>query len=171
MRWYGQALELLGRAPHPDDHQRAQLLVGLGEAQRQSGIAAHRETLLAAAHLSDQIDDIDLLVRAVLANNRGYNSAIGVTDHERIAAIDRALERIGSTPTAARAQLLALAATERVYLDDLDERVARAPTRPSRLPGPAATAPPSLGHSSVRTIRSPTHRRSRGASPQWTKRA
>ena len=37
VRWYGQALELLDRTPHPDPHQRAELLVGLGDAQRQCG--------------------------------------------------------------------------------------------------------------------------------------
>ena len=95
VRWYSQALDLIHRAAHPDDRQRAELLVGLGEAQRQCGISEHRETLLEAAHLADTIDDVDLLVRAVLSNNRGYASVIGGVDHERIAAIDRALEHVG----------------------------------------------------------------------------
>ena len=123
VRWYARALELLDRVAHPDGRQRAELLVGLGDAQRQTGVAAYRETLLAAARLADQIDDVDLLVRAVLANNRGLQSVAGDIDHERIAAIDRALARVGTTPTAARAQLLALAAAERVYLVGLSERV------------------------------------------------
>ena len=126
VRWYSQALDLIHRAALPDDRQRAELLVGLGEAQRQCGISEHRETLLEAAHLADTIDDVDLLVRAVLSNNRGYASVIGGVDHERIAVIDRALERVGGSPTAERARLLALATAERLYLDDLPARVALA---------------------------------------------
>ncbi len=123
VRWYSQALDLIQRGAHPDDRQRAELLVGLGEAQRQCGISEHRETLLQAARRADTIDDVDLLVRAVLSNNRGYASVIGQVDHERIAAIDRALERVGAVATAERAQLLAVAAAERLYLVDLPERV------------------------------------------------
>lgn len=123
VRWYSQALELLDRTAGPDTRRRAELLVGLGDAQRQCGIAAHRDTLLDAARLADEHDHVDLLVRAVLANNRGYASAIGVADHERIAAIDRALERVGDQPSADRARLLALAATERTFLVDLPERL------------------------------------------------
>jgi class 3 adenylate cyclase/tetratricopeptide (TPR) repeat protein len=126
VRRYGQALELLDRTADPDPRRRAELLVGLGDAQRQCGIAAHRETLLDATRLADQHDHVDLLVKAVLANNRGYQSAIGVTDHGRIAAIDRALERIGNTPSGDRARLLALSAAERLYLVELDERLSLA---------------------------------------------
>jgi class 3 adenylate cyclase/tetratricopeptide (TPR) repeat protein len=122
VRWYGQALELLDRTAYPDPRRRAELLVGLGDAQRQCGIAAHRETLLDATRLADDHDHVDLLVRAVLANNRGFASVTGGVDHGRIAAIDRALERIGNHPSADRARLLALAAAERMYLVDLDER-------------------------------------------------
>jgi tetratricopeptide (TPR) repeat protein len=126
VRWYSQALELLGRGAHPDDRQRAELLVGLGEAQRQAGIAAHRETLLEAVRLADDANDTDLLVRAVLANNRGFMSVAFDVDAERVATIDRALERVGSAPSAARAELLALAAMERLYLVDLTQRLALA---------------------------------------------
>ena len=98
----------------------------MGDAQRQCGIAAHRETLLDAARLADQDDHVDLLVRAVLANNRGFDSATGSGDHERIGAIDRALARIGDQPSADRARLLALAATERTWHVDLSERLALA---------------------------------------------
>jgi class 3 adenylate cyclase len=124
VRWYTQADELFYRAAQRDVHQRAELLVGLGDAQRQTGIAAYRETLLEAARLADQTDDTALLVRAVLNNNRGTHSGAGVVDHDRIAAVDRALERVGDAPTAERAQLLALSAAERMFLDDLPERVA-----------------------------------------------
>jgi class 3 adenylate cyclase/tetratricopeptide (TPR) repeat protein len=124
VRWYGQALDLLDRAPTHDQHQRAEILVGLGDAQRQTGVAAHRETLLEAAHIADELDDVDLLVRAALANHRGIFSTVGEADFERIAVIDRALERLGDVNTPDRARLLALAANERTWVSDLDERLA-----------------------------------------------
>ena len=67
LRWYRDALDLLDRAPADDLHRRAALLLGLGDAQRLTGDAAHRETLLAAAALADDIDAVDLLVRATAA--------------------------------------------------------------------------------------------------------
>ena len=74
LRWYRDALDLLDRASVDDPHRRAALLLGLGDAQRQTGDPAHRETLLAAGRLADDIDAVDLLVRAALRNNRGWNS-------------------------------------------------------------------------------------------------
>jgi len=125
LRWFTQALERLDRSAEPDSRRRVDLLVGLGDAQRQCGIAAYRETLLEATRLADEIGDVELLVRAVLLNNRGYQSAVGGIDQERIAAIDLALDRVGDT-TAERAQLLALSSIERVYLVELDKRLALA---------------------------------------------
>src|SRR5262249_45215051 len=83
-RWYGQALELAEPAPAIDQRERVELLVGLGIAQRQTGNPAHRETLLDAARQADRTDEVDLLVRAALANNRGWQSDLGVGDQERI---------------------------------------------------------------------------------------
>ena len=67
LRWYRDALDLLGPASADDPRRRAELLLGLGDAQRQTGDPAHRETLLAAGRLADDIDAIDVLVGAALA--------------------------------------------------------------------------------------------------------
>ena len=48
-RWYRQALELQEQAHGADGDERCELLIGLGEAQRQIGDAESRETLLDAA--------------------------------------------------------------------------------------------------------------------------
>ena len=77
LRWYGQALELLDRDPGATDRERAEILVGLGDAQRQCGIAASRETLLDAARIAEQAGATDLIVRSALANNRGFVSTVG----------------------------------------------------------------------------------------------
>jgi class 3 adenylate cyclase len=125
LRWYGQARDLLERHPGAD-RQRVEVLVGLGDAQRQCGVAEHRETLLEAARLADRIDAIDLLVHAALTNSRGFASIIGSTDDERLRVIERALERLGDTDLALRARLLALAVAERTYVDDFRDRLALA---------------------------------------------
>jgi class 3 adenylate cyclase/tetratricopeptide (TPR) repeat protein len=126
LRWYGDALDLLDRAPADDPYRHAALLLGFGDAQRQAGDPAHRETLLNAARLADDVDAIDLLVRAALRNNRGWASAIGVVDHERVEIVTRALERLGDADSPDRARLLALLCVERTYDADPDGRLALA---------------------------------------------
>ena len=51
-RWYRQALELHDQAPGGDRSERCELLIGLGEAQRQTGNPEFRQTLLDAAQLA-----------------------------------------------------------------------------------------------------------------------
>lgn len=122
VRWFGQALELIGADADP--RRRAELLVGLGDAQLQTGDPAHRDTLLEAAALADAADDVELLVAAALTNSRGMMSTVGETDHERLAAIERALVRLGDRDPATRAWLLSLAAVEQIYSASLDARLA-----------------------------------------------
>ena len=85
-------MELLDRDPQRGGRERAEILVGLGDAQRQCGTGASRETLLDAARIAEQAGATDLIVRSALANNRGFVSAVGEVDRERLAVIDRALE-------------------------------------------------------------------------------
>ena len=125
LRWYTQALAHLD-ADAPDARHRIEMLIGLGDAQRQVGIADYRENLLEAARLADETDAVDLLVKSVLANNRGMlSNNIGV-DVARVALIDRALERINDDQVAERARLLALACLERIYGGTFEERFALA---------------------------------------------
>ena len=70
-RWYRQALELHDQAPGGDRSERCDLLIGLGEAQRQVGNPEYRQTLLDAAGLAQELGDTDRLCRAVLANSSG----------------------------------------------------------------------------------------------------
>ena len=123
--YYRQALELLAVAEDvSDDGRRVELLIGLGEAQRRAGDRAHRETLLEAARLAADRGDADAQARAVLANTRGvWPTAIGATDHERVAALEAALAvaRPGDSPT--RARLLAALGMELTYMVDPERRV------------------------------------------------
>jgi class 3 adenylate cyclase/tetratricopeptide (TPR) repeat protein len=123
VRWYTQAIDLLGDEAGTDS-LRAELLVGLGDAQRQAGLSAFRETLLRAAALAEQLGDAHLLARAALTNNRGWQSRIGEADQERLAALRHALDGIDASATATRARLLTLTATEQIYTTTLEHRLA-----------------------------------------------
>jgi tetratricopeptide (TPR) repeat protein len=116
IRWYEEALGALAHAP--DDAARARCLAGLGDAQRQTGDGAYRETLLDAARLAQSVGDVDTLVQAALANNRGFQSGAGFVDAERVAVLGAALEAIGTADSAGRSRLLALLAVERTYDGD-----------------------------------------------------
>ncbi len=123
-RWYDQALELLDRAVEDDPRRRIQLMIGIGQAQRRSGDPGHRETLLDAAHLADSHDAVDLMVQAVLNNSRGWASVIGASDEERIAALQRALDRLGDVDSPERARLLGMLCAELQFSGgDLERRL------------------------------------------------
>ncbi|HEX4466322.1 MAG TPA: AAA family ATPase, partial [Solirubrobacteraceae bacterium] len=80
VRWYRQAVQLCEQAPGETRSQRCDLLIGLGEAQRQTADPEHRRTLLDAAALAQDLGDADRLCSAALANNRGWTSQIGTVD-------------------------------------------------------------------------------------------
>jgi len=110
-RWYRQALELHDQAPGGDRSERCELLIGLGEAQRQTGNPSSRRTLLDAAGLAWELDDVDRLARAVLANTRGFASHFGTVDAERVQTLELAARALPDDDPR-RAQVLALLASE-----------------------------------------------------------
>jgi class 3 adenylate cyclase len=103
IRWYRQALDLVAQQPSPDEHRRARLLAQLGTMQRRSGDAAHRETLLQAAALAEQVDDTEALVQAALGFPMGH-TLVGDEEARRIAT--DALDRVAPDATPTRARLL-----------------------------------------------------------------
>ncbi len=111
MRWYRQALELHDQAPGGDRSERCELLIGLGEAQRQAGNPEFRQTLLDAAGLARELDDVDRLARAVLANSRGWWSQAGAVDSERVQALEAAAGAL-SDDDPRRARVFGLLAME-----------------------------------------------------------
>ena len=122
VQYFAGAFEQIGGA---DLRARCEALIGLGEAQRQTGVAAFRETLLEASRIASELDDAELAARAALANSRG-TSVPGERDEERLAAIARAVELDEPPNPARRAQLLALAAMELSWDPDLARRKALA---------------------------------------------
>lgn len=115
VRYYSQALLLLQDAGAPDPVLELELLLGLGTAQRQSGNPEFRATLLDAAQRARSIGDADRLVQAALANNRGFFSAVGVVDAEKVGALEAALGVVPADQTAERAVLLATLCSELSY--------------------------------------------------------
>ena len=139
LRWYRDALDLLDRASGDDPRSRAVLLLGLGDAQRQTGDPAHRETLLAAGRLADDVDAIDLLVRSVLRNSRGWMSIAGGIDRERIEMLELALTRLGDSDSPDRARLLALLSRSRSPGTPSSTIASPWPPKPSTWRGEPAT--------------------------------
>ncbi len=137
MRWFERALALMAPA---DDQQRCRLLIGLGDAQRQAGDAAHRETLLDASRLAEKLGHTDLLVRAVLANSRGIVSAPGERDAERVAMLEAARRRMSDTDSHSLALVLAHLALEVAETDrERSTRLADDATAIARRIGEPAT--------------------------------
>ena len=137
--WYSQGL------PYGEEDRdlHIDLRTGLGEAQRRTGDGASRQTLLDAARLAADHGDVPRLVRAVVANSRGWSSAIGQVDEERLELIGTALDLVGSAPSAERAELLSLQATELIFTGD-HQRVLQAADEAgliaARLPDPTVKA-------------------------------
>jgi class 3 adenylate cyclase/tetratricopeptide (TPR) repeat protein len=123
MGYYRQALELLEvTGGHTGAARRLNLLISLGEAQRRSGDAAHRETLLEAVQLAGQLGDVRAMARAALANNRGTFSVLGSVDRERVEALEAALAAVGHAEPALRARLLGNLALELIWSGEEDRR-------------------------------------------------
>lgn len=129
-RWFEHALKLHrvtapaeSTAPGSDELLR-ELLIGRGIAEQQSGDPAFRETLLRTSELAREAGDTDRLVRAVLANTRGFASATGRVDAERVAMLEAALSAIGEQDSSARARLLAILSAELTFAGDWRRRKA-----------------------------------------------
>ncbi len=120
--WYARALELHESVAPDNAALRCDLVIGLGEAQRQTGVPAYRETLLEASGLAEQLGDASRMVTAALANNRGFVSAAGTIDIERVAALDAALSSIPGDDYADRARLVSAKARELLFNDDFAAR-------------------------------------------------
>ena len=110
--FFEQALDFLDRQADPDPVTHVELLFGLGRAQRQAGVARFRETLLEAARLALRLGATDRMVAAALENNRGFFSASGEIDSDRVAVLTAALDATPEEHSADHALLLATLASE-----------------------------------------------------------
>ena len=101
------------------------LAIGLGTAQRQTGDAAFRDTLVDAAHRAAELGETDRLAAAALANNRGWFSTAGGVDADKVAILELALERLPSDDPD-RALVLATLCSELTHGSSLERRQALA---------------------------------------------
>ena len=122
---YAQAFHLYAQIDDPDPDLGLDLAIGLGTAQRQTGDPSYRETLLDAARRAGAIEDTDRLVAAALANNRGWFSAAGIIDTERVEVLERALDRLPADHID-RALVLSTLCSELAYGSPLERRQALA---------------------------------------------
>ncbi|HZI39620.1 MAG TPA: AAA family ATPase, partial [Acidimicrobiia bacterium] len=117
--YYRQALELLGDRDNP---RRLELVIALGESQRDAGDTGHRETLLEAARLAQARDDHSALASAALANGRGFlMSKLGQVDSDKIGVLEAALASVADGDRI-RARLLGNLAMELMYSPDFERR-------------------------------------------------
>jgi class 3 adenylate cyclase/tetratricopeptide (TPR) repeat protein len=126
VRYFSQALELVVHTSSVDPLTRIDLLIGLGTAQRQAGIAAFRESLLEAASGAQVLGDTDRLVTATLANSREFVSVLGQLDAEKVDGLEAALDAIPDADSPERARLLATLCTELTHHSPLERRLALA---------------------------------------------
>ncbi len=122
VRWFGQACTLLDTLQPDDVRRRCDLITQLGIAQRLAGDPAYRRTLLEALSWAEAIDDPRRMAVAALANTRGYYSAAGEVDVERLAGLRATLERLGDDDPCLRVRLLATLCSEMVFESPLPER-------------------------------------------------
>ncbi len=118
---FSKALELCSLVPDPDPVLLLDLAIGLGTAQRQTGDASFRGTLLDAADQAARMGDVDRLVAACLANDRGFYSAVGSTDREKVDALELALEMLPENHPD-RALVLATLCSEIAHGSPLERR-------------------------------------------------
>ena len=91
---FRQAIDVYDAIGVSDPSTEIDLAIGMGTAQRQSGDPEFRSTLLDAAHHAARLGDIDRLVVAMLANDRGRCSKFGTIDAEKVEMLELALERL-----------------------------------------------------------------------------
>ena len=117
------------------------LLIGLGTAQRQVGDQTFKTTLLEAARRARDLGDGERLVKAALANSRGFFfSSLGVIDTERVEMLEAALEALPDADSSSRARLLSRLCNELAF-GPLERRLslAREAKAMARRIGDAAT--------------------------------
>ncbi len=121
VRHYANALELCSKVPDMDPVLAIDLATGLGTAQRQIGDPDYRDTLLSASRRAADLGATDRLVKAALANDRGFYSAVGAIDAEKVEMLEAAAEAL-STESADRALVLATLCSELAHGSTLERR-------------------------------------------------
>ena len=121
LNWFKRAIELFDQAPGAEASERCDALIGLGDAQRQVGEDTHSETLLEASRIARELADGERIVRAAVANTRGFASVVGRVDGRRVESLEAALELCEEPKQ--RSCLLSLLAVELSYTGEEERRL------------------------------------------------
>ena len=121
LQHYSDALSLFDLIEDIDPGVGLDLSIGLGTAQRQVGDPTFRTTLLYAAQHASDHGDTDRMVMALLANDRGFTTALGAVDDEKVGCLERAIDDI-PVDHPARALLLANLCSELAYGSTIEQR-------------------------------------------------
>jgi hypothetical protein len=97
----------------------------LGEAQHRAGDPRARQTLLEAATKARKVGAREALVRAALANDRGFSSP-RAPDVEQLEVLEAAIAAADPADVSTMARLLALRAQELVHTSEHELRLASA---------------------------------------------
>ncbi len=119
--YYAQAIALRAELPTADPVLDLDLQIGLGNAQRKTGDPAFRQTLLDSCRTALALDECERLLAAATTNSRGWASAIGTVDHERVEVLEATLEQLDADSTD-RALVLAALCKELSYGTSLERR-------------------------------------------------
>ncbi len=123
--YFEAATALIKEHGVPDAALELGTAIGLGTAQRQNGDPAFRDTLIAAGNRAAELDETTQLVRAALANDRGWHSTSGASDTEKVALLELALQRLPAD-VPERALVLAALCAELAFGSTLQRRQALA---------------------------------------------
>jgi DNA-binding SARP family transcriptional activator len=120
---YERALTALGMHESPDESQRCEVLLALGQVKLRQGYPEARGMFEQAAALARQQGLPEHLGRAALGFASRYTEA-GVVDDRGIALLREALDQLGGQPSALRAELIARLADSLHFTPEHEETLA-----------------------------------------------
>ncbi len=120
--WFEQACTLTDQL-HPGERLRlCDLTIQYGNALFLAGRPAYRDVLLRAVAIAEAAGDGRRMALAALANTRGYYSAAGLIDQERVDSLRDSLELLGNDDGPLRARLIGALCSETAFGTPLDDR-------------------------------------------------
>ncbi len=142
-----RALQALDFAAAPEETERCELLLALGEAQYKAGQGeASQATFRQAAEIAGRLGLSDALARAALGFASPFTT-IGIVVEERVHLLESALEALGAADSPLRARLLSRLASEFVFSEQRERShaIGRETVEVARRVGDPATLARALG--------------------------
>jgi DNA-binding CsgD family transcriptional regulator len=120
---FERALAALGLAERPDQRERCELLLSLGEARMAaSDVPAARAAYQQAGELARRIGSPEALAQAGLG--LGLEFTVGIVDQVEVTLLEEALAALGEADSPLRARVLARLAMALLYSPQVERRLA-----------------------------------------------